>query len=118
MSIGPILAVEGIRARILGARAPRVAVSPIVGGMALKGPAAEMLRSLGHEVSAAGVAGILKECLDGFVLDERDAALLPRVEALGLRARALPSVMTDPESKKRLAEGVLAFAGELDRRAR
>ncbi|OGL64036.1 MAG: 2-phospho-L-lactate transferase [Candidatus Tectomicrobia bacterium RIFCSPLOWO2_12_FULL_69_37] len=115
VSVGPILAVEGIRERILAARVPRVAVSPIVGGAALKGPAAEMLRSLGHEVSAAGVAGILRECLDGFVLDEADAALLPCVEALGLRARALPSVMTDAASKKRLAEGVLAFAAELAR---
>ena len=113
VSVGPILAVEGIRERIARARVPRVAVSPIVGGAALKGPAAEMLRSLGHEVSAVGVAGILRECLDGFVLDEADAALLPRVEALGLRARALPSVMTDAASKKRLAEGVLAFAAEL-----
>ncbi|MBI2178808.1 MAG: 2-phospho-L-lactate transferase [Candidatus Tectomicrobia bacterium] len=115
VSVGPILAVEGLRERILGARAPRVAVSPIVGGAALKGPAAEMLRSLGHEVSAAGVAAILREHLDGFVLDERDSALLPRVEALGLAAKALPTVMTDPASKRRLAEGVLAFAAELAR---
>lgn len=115
VSVGPILAVEGLRERILGARAPRVAVSPIVGGAALKGPAAEMLRSLGHEASAAGVAAILREHLDGFVLDERDSALLPRVEALGLAAKALPTVMTDPASKRRLAEGVLAFAAELAR---
>ncbi|MBI2131452.1 MAG: 2-phospho-L-lactate transferase, partial [Candidatus Tectomicrobia bacterium] len=64
VSVGPILAVEGLRERILSARAPRVAVSPIVGGAALKGPAAEMLRSLGHEASAAGVAAILREHLD------------------------------------------------------
>lgn len=115
VSVGPILAVAGIRERILAARVPRIAVSPIVVGVALKGPAAEMLRSLGHEVSAAGVAAILREHLDGFVLDERDAALLPQVEGLGLKAKALPTVMTDGASKQRLAEGVLAFAAELAR---
>ncbi len=113
VSIGPILAVGGIRERIRRARAPRVAVSPIVRGEALRGPAADMLRGLGHEVSAVGVAGILREFLDGFVLDEADERLLPRVEAMGLAARALPTVMSDPASKRRLAEGVLEFAASL-----
>ncbi len=113
VSIGPILAVKEIRERLRANGTPRVAVSPIVGGTALRGPAAEMLRDLGHEVSAAGVAGILRDYLDGFILDEKDTDLLPRVEALGLAARALPTVMTDKESKRRLGDEVMAFGESL-----
>ncbi|MEE9276588.1 MAG: 2-phospho-L-lactate transferase [bacterium] len=115
VSIGPILAVPGIAEGLAGARAARVAVSPIVGGTALRGPAAEMLQGLGHEVSALGVARILRPHLDGFVLDEEDAALLPALEELGLPARALPTVMSDLASKERLGEEVLAFAATLRR---
>ena len=113
VSLGPILAIEGIGGRLRSAAAPRVGVSPIIGGAALRGPAADMLKGLGHEVSARGVAGILSDYLDGFVIDLEDASLLPTFQELGIEARALPSVMTDLSSKKRLAEDVLEFAGAI-----
>ena len=76
VSIGPILAVPGIRDALLAARAPIVAISPIIGGAPVKGPADRLLRGLGHEVSARGVAALYGDLLDGYVLDTRDAARL------------------------------------------
>ena len=113
VSVGPILAVPGFLEKFMQNDAPRIAVSPIVGGAALRGPAAEMLEGMGHEATALGVARIYQEFLDGFVLDEEDAELLPEIEKLGLAARALPTIMTDLESKKRLAGEILRFAGGL-----
>ena len=75
VSVAPILAVPGVRAALDKAKAPRVAVTPIVGGQAIKGPAAKMLAELGHDVSALGVARYYKDWVDGFVLDAQDAAL-------------------------------------------
>ena len=112
VSIGPILAVRGVRELLAGARrggTPVLAVSPIVGGKALKGPADRMLRSLGHEPSALGVARLYVGLVDGFVLDAQDAALAPAVEALGLRALVADTIMTDDASRERLAREVLAF---------
>ena len=111
VSVGPILAVPGMRALLAAARArgARTAgVSPIVGGRALKGPADRMLASLGHESSALGVARLYADLLDVFVLDEVDAALAPAVEALGLRALVTDTIMTDDASRERLAATVLA----------
>ncbi len=110
VSLGPILAVPGLREVLRAARAPKVAVSPIVGGRALKGPADRMLAGLGHDVSAAGVATLYRDFLDGLVLDEADAALAPRVEALGPRALVTRTVMGDADDRRRLADEVLAFA--------
>ena len=112
MSIGPILAVPALtelleRARV---RAPVVAVSGIVGGKALKGPADRMLGSLGHESSALGVASLLAPYCDGFVLDRADAALEPAIAALGPQTLVTDTVMADPEGRARLAREVLAFA--------
>ena len=112
VSIGPILA-GPIRDRIaLLARAgiPVVAVSPIVGGVALKGPADRMLVSLGHESSALGVARIYREIATGFVLDSVDAALEPEIAALGLRTLVTDTIMADHPGRARLAQAVLAFA--------
>jgi len=118
VSVGPILAVPGLRRAILAAPAPVVAVSPIVGGKALKGPADRMLATLGHEVSAAGVAAIYAEdgLIDGFVIDERDAALAPRIEALGMRVLATGTVMGGDDDRRRLADEVLAFGRGLKSR--
>ncbi len=110
VSLGPILAVPGLREALRAARAPVVAVSPIVGGRALKGPADRMLAGLGHDVSPAGVATLYRDFLDGLVLDEADAALAPRVEALGPRALVARTVMGDADDRRRLADEVLAFA--------
>lgn len=111
VSLGPILAIKGIREGLRKKpHRPRVGVSPIIGGAALRGPAAEMLKSLGHDVSALGAAKILREYLDAFVIDEEDAHLLASFEHSGIRARAAQSVMSDLSSKKHLAQEVLDFA--------
>lgn len=110
LSIGPVLAVPGIRDAIERASVPRVAVSPIVGGKALKGPADMLMRSLGHAQDAVGVARIYAGLVDAFVLDETDAALAPDVEALGLRAIVCDTIMSSPEAAARVAKDVLANA--------
>jgi LPPG:FO 2-phospho-L-lactate transferase len=88
-----------------------VAVSGILGGKALKGPADRMLASLGHEPSALGVARGYAGLIDAFVLDTVDAGLGPAVEALGMRAVVTDTVMTDDASRARLAREVLAAGG-------
>src|SRR5262249_37848972 len=113
VSIGPILAVPGIRAALLAARAPIVAISPIIGGAPVKGPADRLLRGLGHEVSARGVAALYGELLDGDVLDARDAAQRADVEARGVRARAVDTLMRTPEIASELARSALALARSL-----
>jgi LPPG:FO 2-phospho-L-lactate transferase len=116
VSVGPILAVPGLRAGIEAARqrgVPVVAVSGIVGGKALKGPADRMLASLGHEVGALGVARQYADLADGFVLDTVDAELAPAVAGLGLRTLVTDTIMTDDAARARLASEVLAFAASL-----
>src|SRR6185295_13822442 len=103
VSIGPILALAGVRDALSRTPAPVVAISPIVGGQALKGPAAAMLASLGHEVSPAGVARMYADFLDAMVLDERDDALASAVESAGPRAIVAPAIMRDLASKEQLA---------------
>jgi LPPG:FO 2-phospho-L-lactate transferase len=111
VSIGPILAVAGVRDALRRTGAAVVAVSPIVGGEAIKGPAAAMLASLGHEVSAVGVARLYADFLDVMVVDERDAALAAQVEAAGPRAVVAPTLMTDLAAKELLARAALDAAG-------
>jgi LPPG:FO 2-phospho-L-lactate transferase len=114
VSVGPILAVAGVRAAIERARAtgtPVVAVSGIIGGRALKGPADRMLGSLGHESSALGVARVYAGLATGFVLDPVDAGLVPEIEGLGLRTLVTDTIMVDNPSRSRVAQAVLAFAG-------
>jgi LPPG:FO 2-phospho-L-lactate transferase len=116
VSVGPILAVHGIAEALDGARrrgVPVVAVSGIVGGRALKGPADRMLASLGHEPSALGVARLYAALADGFVLDDVDAALRPAIDALGLATLVTDTVMTDDASRARLAAEVVAFGRSL-----
>jgi LPPG:FO 2-phospho-L-lactate transferase len=110
VSIAPILAVPGVRGALEDARrrGTRVAaVSPIVGGRALRGPADRMLAALGEEVSALGVARRYVGLADAFVIDLADAALAPDVERLGMRAVVAESVMTDDVSRAALARAVL-----------
>lgn len=110
VSLGPLRAVPGMSDLLRESRAPLVAVSPIVAGQALRGPAAEMLGALGHEVSALGVARLYQDFVQGFVLDEADRALAPAVEALGLRVLVTETVMATLDDRRRLAEATLAFA--------
>jgi LPPG:FO 2-phospho-L-lactate transferase len=111
VSIGPILALPGLRGALAGAEAPVVAVSPIVGGAPVKGPADRLLRGVGVEVSARGVAALYRDWIDGFVLDERDAAQEPDVAALGLRTRVCDTIMRDAAAARRVAEAALELAG-------
>jgi LPPG:FO 2-phospho-L-lactate transferase len=107
VSIEPILAVPGIRAAVAVRRADAAAVSPIVGGRALRGPLAEMLSGLGHEPSALGVARLYAELVSTFVVDLADAELAPAIEALGLRAVVVPTVMVDPLEREEIGRGVV-----------
>jgi LPPG:FO 2-phospho-L-lactate transferase len=112
VSIGPIMAVPGMTDLLAGMRrrgAPVVAVSGIVGGKALKGPADRMLASLGFGSSAAAVAERYAGWIDGFVLDSTDAALEPAIRALGLRTLVTDTIMADHAGRARLAGDVLAF---------
>jgi LPPG:FO 2-phospho-L-lactate transferase len=102
VSIGPILAMAGMRDAILGVQR-RVGVSPIIGGKALKGPAARMLASLGHEVSAAGVARIYGDLLTHWVVDTVDAESADRIRDLGIEPVVLESVMSGAADRARLA---------------
>jgi LPPG:FO 2-phospho-L-lactate transferase len=108
VSIGPILAVAGVRDRLAGRRDDVVAVSPIVAGGALKGPAARMLTELGHEASSVGVARLYADVAGTMVIDEADAALAPAVEATGMRCIVAPTVMHGVDEAAALAEVTLS----------
>ncbi|MEO7332805.1 MAG: 2-phospho-L-lactate transferase, partial [Gemmatimonadales bacterium] len=104
LSLAPSLGVAGIREAIEDARARRVrvaAISGIVAGRALKGPADRILSSLGHEASALGVARILRESLDLFVVDALDESLAPAIADLGLEVLVTDTVMTDDAARAR-----------------
>ncbi|MEM9177303.1 MAG: 2-phospho-L-lactate transferase [Myxococcota bacterium] len=113
VSIGPILAVRGIRDALAASSAPIVAVSPIVSGAPIKGPAHTLLRALGIEVSALGVARFYADWIDGFVFDERDGALRPEIEALGLAASAVDTMMVDASVSEAVARAALEVADRL-----
>jgi LPPG:FO 2-phospho-L-lactate transferase len=110
VSIGPILAVPGIREALMAAEAPIVAVSPIVRGAPIKGPAHTLLQAQDIEVSALGVARFYSDWIDGFVFDQRDESLLADIEALGLAARAVDTMMVDAEVSERVAQAALEVA--------
>jgi len=113
VSIGPILALPGMAAALAEARdrgVPIVAVSGIIGGKALKGPADRMLGSLGEVSSAVGVAARYRDLISHFVMDDIDAALLPEVEALGVETLVTDTIMRDDAGRARLAGEVLRFA--------
>ena len=113
VSVGPILEVSGIRAELALAAAPVIAVSPIVGGKALKGPADRMLATLGYEVSVAGVASLYASFADAIVIDESDRHLATRIEELGLVTLVTGTVMGGDADRRRLAEELLSFGRSL-----
>jgi LPPG:FO 2-phospho-L-lactate transferase len=118
VSLGPVLAVPGLRDAIEQRDAPTVAVSPIIGGKALKGPADTMLETLGHEVSAAGIASLYLGLLDGIVIDHADSGLAGRIEAAGTRVAVTQTVMQSNEDRAQLARDTLNFAASLTASAR
>ena len=103
ISIGPILAVPGVRAALRACTAPVLAVTPIIAGQAVKGPTAEMFAQLKMEVSARSVAALYQDILDVFVLDEADRDLAGRISSLGVEVIPAPTLMQSPESKAALA---------------
>jgi LPPG:FO 2-phospho-L-lactate transferase len=113
VSIGPILALPGVRETIAQSRAPVVAISPIVGGAPIKGPADRLMRGLGVEVSARGVAQLYRGVIDGLLIDERDAALAADIEAMGIRTQVLNTIMSDAAAATRLGQAALTFAASL-----
>jgi LPPG:FO 2-phospho-L-lactate transferase len=113
LSIDPILAVQGMREWVAGSGAPVLAVSPIVGGAAIKGPAAKIMQELGLTVSAASVARHYRGLIAGFVIDEADAALRAEIESEGIAVRVVPTVMRSREDRAQLARDCLSFAEAL-----
>ena len=107
VSIAPILAVAPYRELLSTLQVPRIAVSPIIGGAAVKGPAASMLSSLGHECSALGVARLYQGLVDIFLIDEADAGLAPAINALGMRAVPADIMMRSVDDRVRLAGQVI-----------
>ncbi len=118
VSVDPILSIPGVVDQLRAQQVPVIVVSNIVGGQALKGPAAKMMSELGMPQTAVGVARHYVEkygdLVTGFVLDNADAGLVPEVEALGLATIVTPSVMVTLRDKTELARAVLAFAESLE----
>lgn len=107
VSLGPILALTGIREALRAVKSRVVAISPIVGGRTIKGPADRMMRGLGHEVSPLGVARLYQDFVGVFVLDNADRRYLAPIEALGMRAVATDTIMANPARAARLADVVM-----------
>jgi LPPG:FO 2-phospho-L-lactate transferase len=108
ISIGPVLAVPGIRDVLVARREQVVGVSPIVGGRPIKGPADRLMSGLGIEVSALGVAREYAPICGTLVIDAVDAALAPAIEALGVRCVVTDTIMRSPEVAAELARRTLA----------
>jgi LPPG:FO 2-phospho-L-lactate transferase len=112
VSVGTILGVSGVRDALRATAAPVVGLSPIVGASHVRGMAEQLLRSIGVEVSAAGVAGHYgpREAggiLDGWLVDETDADQVASIEALGIACRAVPLMMTDHDATAAMAVAAL-----------
>jgi len=106
-SVGPILAVPGIVEALHGTRAPVLAISPIVGGRAVSGPAGRLMAARGLPVSALGIAQGYAPWLDILIIDDEDAALAPSIEAAGARPIVASTLMTGRVEEMRLARRIL-----------
>ena len=113
VSIAPIVGIPAVAEFIDAREVPIVAISPIVGGQAIKGPAAKMMVELGAEASALGIAKHYGARIDRIVIDEVDAALAPDIEALGVAVRVAQTVMRSEDNSRTLARETLAFAARL-----
>ncbi len=107
ISIGPILATGSIRDELVNTSAKIIAISPLVGGVPLRGPADKLMRGLGVEVSSYGVASLYKDFLDLIVVDRSDAGEVSRIEELGIGAVCMDTVMRTAEVASELATKVL-----------
>ena len=113
ISIDPILAIPGLREDLRACSAPIIAVSPIIGNRALKGPAAKMLRELGFDTSAAAIADHYGDLLQGFVIDSQDKDLANKLETKSRRVHATNTVMKSLEDRVTLARETFAFASQI-----
>jgi len=113
VSIEPLLAVQPLRTLLRESAVPIVAVSPIVAGEAIKGPAAAMFRAFGVTPSATAVATRYADFLDGFILDVQDAHEQSAIESLGLQVAVTDTLMTDAAGRKRVAQVALTLCEEL-----
>ena len=113
LSIDPILAIKGFREKLKKSKASVIAVSPIVGGNSVKGPTANNMRDLGFTVSACSIAKYYSDFIDGFILDKGDEKEITEIESLGIRVGLADTIMTDLQSKIKLAEDVLRFSETL-----
>jgi LPPG:FO 2-phospho-L-lactate transferase len=117
VSIGAILAVPGIREAIAATDAPVVGLSPIIGASPVRGMADKVLAAVGVETSAAAVAEYYgNELLDGWLVDESDAAAVERVQAAGIECRAVPLLMTDINATVAMARAALDLAAEVGKK--
>ncbi len=113
VSVDPMLQLPGVRTALQNTSVPVIAVSPIVGGHAIKGPAAKMLRELNYASSAFAVAKYYRDVVDGFVIDHADADQLAAIAELDIVAHATASVMKTHDDRVQLARAVLQFASAL-----
>ena len=111
LSVDPLLALPGVRARLARLTAPRIAVSPIVAGQAIKGPLAKMMSELGASVDVCGIARHYRGSIDRLVIDEADRGDVDALEALGLSAQVAPTIMKSHADRVGLARAILAAAG-------
>jgi len=110
VSIAPILSVPGFKEMIESFSGKSIGVSPIVGGEAIKGPAAKMLKELGHDVSPVGVARQYVGLCNTFIIDEKDVDLKQEIESLGMNVFVTQTIMETDQDKKRLAEYILEIS--------
>lgn len=113
VSVGTTLALPGIREALTTRQVPCIAISPIVGGKAIKGPLVPMLQNAGVEVSALGIATHYHGLIDGIVIDEQDADLAPAIRSLGIAVRITNTIMSDIDHKSALAQQCLEMLAEL-----
>jgi LPPG:FO 2-phospho-L-lactate transferase len=118
LSVRPILQVAGVEDMLRQSPAPIVAVSPIIGGAAVKGPAAKIMRELGVEVTALGIAKIYAGLVRGLIIDEQDAHLKSEIEATGMAVAVTDTLMRSDADQRRLAAFALEFVSALSRSAK
>lgn len=110
LSIDPILSLEGVRQGLQSTPAPVVAVSPIVGGKALKGPAARIMEELGMAANNLSIAQYYRDFMDGLIIDRVDEDEAPAIEKLGIKVKLTDTVMHSMQDREKLAETTLDFA--------
>ena len=115
VSIEPILQIPGIRDALIQTKAPKIAISPIIGGKAIKGPAAKMLYEMGHDVSAVGVAKIYAPFIDLFVYDTIDQELTPSMDSLAIQTAHCDTIMKDRLGRKQVAVNVTTLLNEVQK---